>query len=729
MAKFSQEDHLRSGLPLGGLGTGTLEVFSDGTRGAFTGLNNWGKPLGQIHNFRSGPFGDYRAGHPFALLADNGHSRFTGLLQTVPTGGCTTVTSVTMEGLFPVAQLTFAAPVLPAEVRMTAFSPFIPGEPADSGFPVALYRLEIHNPGSQPVRGAVMATAVNCVGEWNVGRYNTVVRQDGLTGVVFRKDRASCRDERDGTIALMTPDLPGVTACGSWPYITRCFRDLAPGDLRLPGWDEFRRTGLLPRGQGDARIEGEFGEWIAGLGHAFYIAAGATETVDFVYAWHAPNHLYGHHYQNRFADAWQAGRAALERRNGLFERTTRWQSEIMTSGLPDWLADGLINNLYPLTAASWWVKDGRFAELECPTHHPLLGTLDVHYYGSIPLALLFPELEKNMLRQFAAYQYADGYIPHDLGKDQLDCPSAGTSAGPRWKDLCPKFVLLVYRNYLWWKDTDYLKEMYPAVKQAIEWQAGADRDGDGLPENEGMDSTFDNWDMHGVTPYVAGIYLAALRAAEECARLADDEPFAALCARRFARGSARFDEMLFNGRFFRAIVGPDGVSEECTACQLNGQWYAHMLRLGDIATREYIHAAVRAVLDLNAAASDYGAVNSVSPYGQATVEDDVNHQAGNIWPGETYALAALAVYEGFVEEGLALARKTYENMVRSGFLWNQPDVVQANDGQPYFGDDYERNMCIWSLLHALSLHDSSAAELWQKLIERSQVYAEGAGGR
>ena len=60
MATYAHNFALRSGLPLGGIGAGTLELFPDGTRGAFTGLNNWENPLGQLHNFRSGPFGDYR---------------------------------------------------------------------------------------------------------------------------------------------------------------------------------------------------------------------------------------------------------------------------------------------------------------------------------------------------------------------------------------------------------------------------------------------------------------------------------------------------------------------------------------------------------------------------------------------------------------------------------------------------------------------------------------------
>ena len=39
---------------------------------------------------------------------------------------------------------------------------------------------------------------------------------------------------------------------------------------------------------------------------------------------------------------------------------------------------------------------------------------------------------------FRRFQRADGRIPHDLGKSQLNCPSDGTTAGKPWKDQSPE---------------------------------------------------------------------------------------------------------------------------------------------------------------------------------------------------------------------------------------------------------------------------------------------------
>ena len=729
VATYAHHSALRSGLPLGGIGAGTLEFFPDGTRGAFTGLNNWEKPLGQLHNFRSGPFGDYRVANPFAVWVDDGRDQpYAFLLQTLSIGTAPAVDGIKMAGLFPVAELSFDCGDIPLSIKMIAFSPFIPGRDEDSGTPAAFFRLTISNKGDRPLKVSAMASAVNCIGSWNVARYNEALSEGNLAGIIFRKDRPDPFDPREGTIALAARHTADTDTfiCDSSPYVKKCFRDLAADDLIVAGWDQFSQSGSLPAGLGPQRLEGEFGEWIGAIAQRQRdpLLPGTSTQWEFVYAWHMPNHPNGHQYERKYPDAWAVVEDAFARFDELYQSTVSWQNSLVQhAALPDWLADALINNLYPIVSGSWWVRDGRFALLECPTHHPLLGTLDVHYYGSIPLALSFPNLEKSTMRQFAHYQLADGYIPHDLGKNRLDCPSTGTSAGPRWKDLCSKFVLLIYRNVLYWQDEQFLTEMYPTLIRAMEWQASTDQDGDGLPENEGMDSTFDNWIMSGVTPYTGSLYLAALRAAEKCALLMHDPQNARVFHERFVRASHSFDALLWNGTYYRATTDND-----CTICQLNGQWYAHMLGLGYLLPPDRVKRAVQAMLDLNAVCSPYGAINSVSARGRATPKDDLNHQAGNILPGETYALAALAIFEGFTDPGLDLARKTYVNIAgQSGCIWNQPDVISADDGKALFGDDYERNMSIWSLLPALAQHDQQIASLWLQLLDQAKSFAMGRG--
>ena len=64
-----------------------------------------------------------------------------------------------------------------------------------------------------------------------------------------------------------------------------------------------------------------------------------------------------------------------------------------------------------------------------------------------------------------------------------------------WKDLNSKFVLMVYRDYVLTGRTDkaFLRETWPAMKDAIEYLRQFDHGG-GVPENSGYpDQTYDDW--------------------------------------------------------------------------------------------------------------------------------------------------------------------------------------------------------------------------------------------
>ncbi len=115
-----------------------------------------------------------------------------------------------------------------------------------------------------------------------------------------------------------------------------------------------------------------------------------------------------------------------------------------------------------------------------------------HEGGSLPLLVMFPELEKTFLGLLASAARPDGYIPHDLGIHSFDHATDGTTSPPGWKDLGPTFILLVNRYYKWTKDLQFLRETYPVMVKTLEWDLKQDRDGDGIPDAEGQaDAGFD----------------------------------------------------------------------------------------------------------------------------------------------------------------------------------------------------------------------------------------------
>ncbi len=176
------------------------------------------------------------------------------------------------------------------------------------------------------------------------------------------------------------------------------------------------------------------------------------------------------------------------------------------------------------------------------------------------------------------------------------------------------------------------------------------------------------------------------------------------------RGRDSFEDQLWNGRYYRAAFShgkgcADLSADACTAGQLNGQWYAHLLDLGYIVRPERVASAVKLIMEMNGTASPYGVVNSLLPDGSIDMR---NQHSANIWPGETYASAALAIYEGYTDLGLEVAKKAWMNIASNvRDPWDQPDVISSTDGSYGFGDHYIRNMVIWAIPFALAQRDSA----------------------
>ena len=85
--------------------------------------------------------------------------------------------------------------------------------------------------------------------------------------------------------------------------------------------------------------------------------------------------------------------------------------------------------------------------------------------------------------------------------------------------------------------------------------------------------------------------------------------------------------------------------------------------------------------------------------------------------GETYALGALAVFEGLIDEGLALTKKMWLTLSdHAKSPWSHPDVVAAEDGRFGDGEFYIRNLAVWSVALALAHHDAQVRRMFKVLV-------------
>lgn len=440
------------------------------------------------------------------------------------------------------------------------------------------------------------------------------------------------------------------------------------------------------------------------------LAPGQSSIVTLALAWNFPRWISSdgerlRHYYAKYADAGAVMAAALPHAKQLEERVIAWQEKIYSANVPGLLKDAVINSLYILPRNSWWLDDGRFFQSESFTGCPITETFVCRFNGSFPLALMWPNLEKATMQTVAAAQSESGEIPFGFG-------SPAGSRSPYFHVqhpiVSPEFVLTAWRNYKLTGDASFL--MYDRVQKALRYAMTLDKDGDGLvnedPGNEKgfpANQYYDIWPWWGTSAYTSSIWLAALRAGEEIAKLQGDQPFADELRGWFDRGRAAFDEKLWTGDYYRLYNDPAGKrkSETLLANGLCGQWFAYAAGLGDLFPREKIDAHIAAVLRLNAAATEFGTVNGVTPEGKP--DTTFPDHSAVLTIGETWNFCAMTAFAGKTSEAVGLFEKSYANvLLNQRTPWNIPWSLDPKTGAIKWGINYYSNPCVWTVFQALT---------------------------
>ena len=247
-----------------------------------------------------------------------------------------------------------------------------------------------------------------------------------------------------------------------------------------------------------------------------------------------------------------------------------------------------INTLSFLAEATVWDKEDRFLVREC-ADYPFFNSLDVYFYGSFSLLALMPRLDGVVMKrfgdailavndnrrrhhEFVNLPYADlpdpklegpravrGAVIHDLGSPFDAEPDAYDWHNVKeWKDLAPKYVLMVYRHYHKTKDMQCLADCKEAVYAAMEYLEKMVNPGENFPLTHGTDDTFDNLCSYGISVYCGSLWIAGLRAAAKIAELLGDNEQAAKWNEKSEAANKEFTQSLWdeNEGYFRFFVTP-----------------------------------------------------------------------------------------------------------------------------------------------------------------------------
>lgn len=235
---------------------------------------------------------------------------------------------------------------------------------------------------------------------------------------------------------------------------------------------------------------------------------------------------------------------------------------------------------------------GQFLYLE-GNEYLMWNTYDVHFYSSFALIMLYPKLELSIQRDCAAAVMLHdpqkrkimsdgkwvprkvlGAVPHDIGLNNpwFEVNAYNLFNSDRWKDLNPKFVLQVYRDFVATGDINFAKAVWPSVYIAMAYMDQFDKDGDGMIENEGFpDQTYDAWSVTGVSAYCGGLWVAALQAASAMAREVGDIASGNYFWVKYQKAKVVYDK-LWNGCYYNYDISGSRASASIHADQLAGQW-------------------------------------------------------------------------------------------------------------------------------------------------------------
>jgi len=259
-----------------------------------------------------------------------------------------------------------------------------------------------------------------------------------------------------------------------------------------------------------------------------------------------------------------------------------------------------------------------------------------------------------------------------------------------------QFVLMVYRDFMLWKDTAFLHEMFPAVKRAMECVYGWDTNGDLMPEVEGTAQTFDAWGFAGTTIYTGSLWLAALRAGAAMASLANDQPVSLKWSTDADTVAANIVKTFWNGEYFILAVDGEKKDEGCLIDALSGDWYCRLTRLGGILDDKLVKAHLKAVLKYNRKKVDPTTMQEYGTPGEegfchinGGYKDDrhANMQQFEPWTGMEYALAVHLATMGKTKDALQVVKDVHERKVACGMAYNHQEC----------GGDYFRPMVIGAL--------------------------------
>jgi uncharacterized protein (DUF608 family) len=647
----------------------------------------------------------------------------------------------------PFATVELEEESLPVKVSIMGWSPFIPGDVDATSLPVGAVEYTFKNRSLRPVELvysfhlknflALSGTSVNAKAE------GSVTATPG--GFVIR--------------AQGTPEKPEMeSACAAWIDDPAVRSDLA---WFRGGWYDAATLVWRNIAEGKAVENAAVTEGGPSSGGSLYLpltlAPNEARTVRLLLAWYTPystiregypalkegekldvkTDCYRPWYAGKFSGVEEVAALWTKECGRMREASADFAEAFYDTTLPAEVIDAVAANLTILKAPTvlreiggkFWAWEGTGDETgSC------YGTCTHVWNYAQALPHLFPSAERSFRdSEFLVSQNEKGH--QDFRTSLPIAPSQHTFHAAADGQLGG--ILKVFRDWRISGDADWLRGLWPRVKQSLDYCIEAwDPEHGGLLV-EAHHNTYDI-EFWGADGMCSSFYLAALQAAVRMGRfLGDDVSF---YEKLVATGKARFESELFDGEYFIQKIQWKGLRTEpvaaakvglfmnyspeaialmdregpkyqygpgCLSDGILGEWMAWTAGLPPVIAPDKIESHLRAIHRHNFRRDLSKHANPQRP------SYAYNHEAGlllcswpkggalslpfvyseEVWTGIEYHVASHLISMGHVEEGLEIVRACrdrYDGRLRNPF------------GEIECGHWYARAMSSYALLQAFT---------------------------
>jgi non-lysosomal glucosylceramidase len=598
---------------------------------------------------------------------------------------------IKFEATYPVAVVHYIDSKLPLEIKLVAFSPFIPLDEDNSNIPVTIQSFEIKNTGTEIIEVEITGWLENAVNKFSVTasddgkRINEVLNKADHVSVLATFKPADTSKYHDaGDSGSMCLSLIGKNGKGV-------------SSFSLP----FSATSFDSKTTNEAVVAADE-KLIAGIVSAQHLLPGNTVKRNFAISWYFPNvgkridvpdARTGHYYSNKFSDALSVADYVADHFSYLASQTVLWKETWYDSSLPHWFMERTFSNISALatttshrfkTGRSWAWEGVGACEGNC-TH--------VWQYAQA-IGRIFPGVERDNRQRvdLGISLQEDGGIWFRGEYDKR--PAIDGQAGR---------VLGCLREHQMSADATFLKNNWEKIKRATQFIINQDKNGDGMTDTP-MENTLDAvWD--GEIAWIVGLCIAAVKAGSLMAEEMNDTVFAARCKEYVVKGVKNMDDLLFNGEYYihrpDAVKGRKGIGSynTCHIDQVLGQSWAWQVGLGRINDRKKTLSALKSLWKYNfmqdvgpfekdhsgwrpyALPGESGMVmntnpkNEPHPYGESAT-----WQMGYFYEcmtGFEHQVASHLMAEGMTDEALILTRAVHDRY--HGFKRNPFNEIECSD--------------------------------------------------